>query len=92
MQFTSDVCDRNKTNCHTSASVKSEIHASNDLICEMICELNLQVMIMTNQVKHQKLKLKICGRGLNASRSPPYPPSKKVAIPDHSREGFEEID
>ena len=23
---------------------------------------------------------------------PPHPPSKKVAIPDHSREGFEEID
>ena len=35
-QFTSDVCDRNKTNCHASASVKSEIHASSDLIHEMI--------------------------------------------------------
>ena len=35
---------------------------------------------------------KICGGGLNTGWSPPHPPSKKAAIPDHSREGFEEID
>ena len=37
---------------------------------------------------HDKLnelqKLKICGGGLNAGQSPPHPPSKKVAIPDHA--------
>ena len=33
-------------------------------------------------------KLKICGGGLNAGRSPPHPPSKKVVIPDHAREGL----
>ena len=42
---------------------------------------------------HDKLnemqKLKICGRGLNASRSPPHPPSKKAAILDCAQEGFE---
>ena len=37
-------------------------------------------------------KIKICGGGLNASQSPPHPPSKKAAILDHSREGFEEVD
>ena len=36
-------------------------------------------------------KLKICGGGLNASQSPPHPPSKEAAIPDHAREGFEKI-
>ena len=36
--------------------------------------------------------LKICGGGLNASQSPPHPPSKKTAIPDHSREGLEELE
>ena len=41
-------------------------------------------------MKHQKLK--ICGGDLNASQSPPHPPSKKAATPDHSQEGFEEID
>ena len=46
---------------------------------------------MTIWVKHQKLKIKICGGGLNASQSPPHPPSKKAAIPDHSQEGFKEI-
>ena len=35
---------------------------------------------------------KNCGRGLNTGWSPPHPPSKKVAIPDHSREGFEELE
>ena len=35
---------------------------------------------------------KNCGGGLNASQSPPHPPSKKVAILDHSREGFEELE
>ena len=35
--------------------------------------------------------LKICGGGLNTGWSPPHPPSKKAAIPDHAREGFEEI-
>ena len=37
---------------------------------------------------HDKLnelqKLKICGGGLNAGQSPPHPPSKKAAIPDHA--------
>ena len=46
--------DKNETNCHASASVKSEIHASNDLIREMICELNLRAMATT--LKQQKLK------------------------------------
>ena len=48
-------------------------------------------MIATMWVKHKKLKIKICGRGLNAGQSPPHPPSKKVAILDRAREGFEEI-
>ena len=46
-------------------------------------------MIVTNKVRHEKLK--ICGGGLNAGRSPPPPPSKKAAILDHAQEGFEEI-
>ena len=33
-------------------------------------------------------KLKVCGGGLNAGRSPPHPPSKKAAVPDRAREGF----
>ena len=37
-------------------------------------------------------KLKICGGGLNADQSPPHPPSKKVAIPDRSQEGLEELE
>ena len=48
-------------------------------------------MIVTKLVKHKKLKIKICGRGLNAGQGPPHPLSKKAAIPDHAREGFEEI-
>ena len=44
---------------------------------------------------HDKLnetqKLKICGGGLNASWSPPHPPSKKAAILDHAQEGFGKI-
>ena len=36
--------------------------------------------------------LKTCGGGLNAGQSPPHPPSKKVAIPDHSRGGLEELE
>ena len=36
-------------------------------------------------------KLKICGRDLNAGWSPPHPPSKKAAIPDHAWEGFGKI-
>ena len=35
---------------------------------------------------------KFGGRGLNASQSPPNPPSKKVAILDHAQERFEKID
>ena len=37
---------KRKYKYHVSASVKSEIHASNDLIREMICELNLRAMIV----------------------------------------------
>ena len=37
-------------------------------------------------------KIKNCGGGLNASQSPPHPPSKKAATPDCSREGFEELE
>ena len=36
--------------------------------------------------------MKNCGGGLNTSRSPPHPPSEKVAVPDHSQEGFEELE
>ena len=36
--------------------------------------------------------LKICGGSLNAGQSLPHPPSKKVAIPDRSREGLEELE
>ena len=82
-QFTSNDHDRNKTNCHASASVKSEIRASNDLIHETICELNLQAMITT--MKQQKIDF---GRCLNASWSPPHPPSKKASSPDRSLEGL----
>ena len=42
-------------------------------------------MITTNETE----KLKICGRGLNAGRSPPHPPSKEAAILDHARKGLE---
>ena len=51
-QFMSNDRDRNKMNCSASATVKSEIHASNDLIRETICELNLQVKVTT--MKQQK--------------------------------------
>ena len=37
-------------------------------------------------------KSKNCGGGLNAGWSPPHPPSKEVAIPDGSQEGFEELE
>ena len=40
----------------------------------------------------KKQKLKICGGGLNAGGSPPHVPSKKVAAPDCSQEGFEELE
>ena len=72
-------------NCHASASVKSEIHASSDLIHETIYELNLPAMIMTNETE----KSKICGSGLNASWSPPHPPSKEAAVPDRTQKGLE---
>ena len=53
----------------------------------------LPTQLMSND--HDKLsetqKLKICGGGLNASQSPPHPPSKKAAVLDHAQEGFEEI-
>ena len=38
-------------NCHASASVKSEIHASSDLIHETIYQLNLRAMIVTNEME-----------------------------------------
>ena len=41
-------------NCCASASVKSEMRASNDLSRETICELNLRAMATT--MKQQKLK------------------------------------
>ena len=41
----------------------------------------------SRQMKQKKSK--ICGRGLNASWSPPHPPSKEAAIPDHARKGLE---
>ena len=50
----SDDHNRNKTNHCASVSVKSEMRASNDLIYETICELNLRVMVTT--MKQQKLK------------------------------------
>ena len=36
--------------------------------------------------------MKTCGGGLNAGQSPPHPPSKEVAILNHSQEGFEELE
>ena len=45
-------------------------------------------VIETTKIKN----LKICGGGLNAGRSPPHPPSKKMAIPDCSQGGFEELE
>ena len=68
-------------NCHASASVKSEIRASNDLSREAICELNLQAMVTT-----KFLKFGLDG-GLNAGWSPPHPPAKKASVPDRSLEG-----
>ena len=50
----SDGHDINEINCHASASVKSEMRASNDLSRETICELNLQAMVTT--MKQQKVK------------------------------------
>ena len=44
-------------------------------------------MIATNEME----KSKICGGGLNTSRSPPHPPSKEVAIPDCTQKGLEKI-
>ena len=40
---------------------------------------------MTNEMEISK----IFGGGLNAGRSPPHPPSKEVAVPDHARKGLE---
>ena len=34
-------------------------------------------------------KSKICGGGLNTSQSPPHPPQKEAATPDHARKGLE---
>ena len=42
-------------------------------------------MITTNEME----KLKICGGGLNASRSPPHPPLNEAAVPDRTRKGLE---
>ena len=41
---------------------------------------------------NETAKIKICGRGLNAGWSPPHPPSKKAAAPDHSHEGLKELE
>ena len=65
----SDVHDRNKTNCHASASVKSEIRASSGLNCEMIYQL--QFMSNDRDKVNETTKIKNCGGGLNASQSPP---------------------
>ena len=46
---------KNEANCHASASVRSEMHASNNLSHETICELNLPAMAAT--MKQQKLKI-----------------------------------
>ena len=40
---------------------------------------------MTNKME----KLKICGGGLNAGRSPPHPPSKEATVLDRVRKGLE---
>ena len=50
----SDGHNINEINCHASASVKSEMRASNDLSRKTICELNLRVMATT--MKQQKVK------------------------------------
>ena len=42
-------------------------------------------MIVTNETE----KSKICGGGLNAHQSPPHPPSKEAAAPDHTWKGLE---
>ena len=42
-------------------------------------------MIVTNEME----KLKTCGGGLNASRSPPHPPSKEAAVPACAWKGLE---
>ena len=58
----SDGHDINEVNCHATASVKSEIRASNDLSRETICKLNLRAMATTMQamattMKQQNLKI-----------------------------------
>ena len=45
-----------------------------------------------DKVNETAKKIKNCGSGLNAGWSLPHPPSKKVAIPDHSQEGLEELE
>ena len=42
-------------------------------------------MITTNEME----KAKICGGGLNASQSPPHPPSKEAADLDRAWKGLE---
>ena len=69
-------------NCHASASVKSEIHASSDLIRET--DLLTQFTSDDHDKLNEMQKLKICGGDLNTGQSPPHPPSKKVAIPDRA--------
>ena len=41
---------------------------------------------------NETTKIKNCGGGLNTGWSPPHPPSKKVAAPDRSREGFKKLE
>ena len=53
----SNVCDRTKTNCHASASVKSEIHASNDLIHEMIYQHQFMSDVYDKINENKKFKL-----------------------------------
>ena len=52
------------------------------LVMRQSTSCNLRAMIITKYMKQSKSK--ICGGGLNAGQSPPHPPSKKAAIPDHS--------
>ena len=41
---------------------------------------------------NETTEIENCGRGLNTGQRPPHPPSKKVAAPDCSQEGFEKLE
>ena len=71
----SDDHDINETNHHASASVKSEMRVSNDLIRKTICELNLQVMATT--MKQEKLKNLILAGVSTPVRVPLILPQRK---------------